>query len=548
MNSARRRGTRRRTRSRRRSSSRRRNGSCVPRRRRSARQTAAPASASTSAPPIASAEPFGIPSDPGDPHQPRQQQQPQRLARTPARPRAGGRARARPAAARPARGPPAGPATRRVSVTRENVAGRQAGYCATHAHLRPHRRPDRSRSRATSWSRCRGAGEQWTRHTTVFHLHGGGTEGIGEDVVWDPDDQQRQQRGRAGARHRRDCGRSTTSREHLAELDLFHGRDAGVSRPYATYRRWALESAALDLALRQAGEPLHEVLGREPQPLTLRRLPAPRRPAQRRRRRRPPRRLRGRPLQARRRADLERGADRRAGRHRLGRRHRLQGRLQGHDRRRRHRSRALPALRRGVPGRLAGGPRPDRARGRRRARAPPRPHHLGRARSTRSTTFASSPSRPKTLNCKPSRFGPLSALFDFYDFCERRGHRASTAAASPSSARAAARCSCSRRCSIPTRPNDVAPAGWDQAELPRHGAPDEPAGPLPRCRRAFTAARRLGARCRPSSARSEWRASRRWRPCSSSRRSPTRSCTRRRASAPPRRRSSAPAPPSATTP
>jgi L-alanine-DL-glutamate epimerase-like enolase superfamily enzyme len=35
------------------------------------------------------------------------------------------------------------------------------------------------------------------------------------------------------------------------------------------YRRWAFESAALDLALRQAGRPLHEVLGREPRPVTF---------------------------------------------------------------------------------------------------------------------------------------------------------------------------------------------------------------------------------------------------------------------------------------
>ena len=33
------------------------------------------------------------------------------------------------------------------------------------------------------------------------------------------------------------------------------------------YRNWAFESAALDLALRQAGRPLHEVLGLEPQPV-----------------------------------------------------------------------------------------------------------------------------------------------------------------------------------------------------------------------------------------------------------------------------------------
>jgi hypothetical protein len=34
------------------------------------------------------------------------------------------------------------------------------------------------------------------------------------------------------------------------------------------YRRWTFHSAALDLALRQAGRPLHDVLGRAPSPLT----------------------------------------------------------------------------------------------------------------------------------------------------------------------------------------------------------------------------------------------------------------------------------------
>jgi len=35
------------------------------------------------------------------------------------------------------------------------------------------------------------------------------------------------------------------------------------------YRRWTFHSAALDLALAQAGKPLHAVLGREPRPLTF---------------------------------------------------------------------------------------------------------------------------------------------------------------------------------------------------------------------------------------------------------------------------------------
>jgi L-alanine-DL-glutamate epimerase-like enolase superfamily enzyme len=55
--------------------------------------------------------------------------------------------------------------------------------------------------------------------------------------------------------------------ELVASLDLFAEEpQREVSR---LYRTWAYESAALDLALRQAGEPLHAVLGREASPLTF---------------------------------------------------------------------------------------------------------------------------------------------------------------------------------------------------------------------------------------------------------------------------------------
>src|SRR5512132_4460764 len=55
--------------------------------------------------------------------------------------------------------------------------------------------------------------------------------------------------------------------ELLVGLDLFPSppeREVSVN-----YRRWAFESAALDLALRQAGKSLHEVVGREPRPVTF---------------------------------------------------------------------------------------------------------------------------------------------------------------------------------------------------------------------------------------------------------------------------------------
>jgi L-alanine-DL-glutamate epimerase-like enolase superfamily enzyme len=55
--------------------------------------------------------------------------------------------------------------------------------------------------------------------------------------------------------------------ELVDALDLFPAEPVrDVSR---LYRRWTFHSAALDLALRQAGKPLHEVLGREPRPVTF---------------------------------------------------------------------------------------------------------------------------------------------------------------------------------------------------------------------------------------------------------------------------------------
>jgi hypothetical protein len=51
----------------------------------------------------------------------------------------------------------------------------------------------------------------------------------------------------------------------LSELSLF--AEPPQREVSARYRVWAYESAALDLALRQAHLPLHEVLAREPRPV-----------------------------------------------------------------------------------------------------------------------------------------------------------------------------------------------------------------------------------------------------------------------------------------
>ncbi len=104
------------------------------------------------------------------------------------------------------------------------------------------------------------------RLTTVVHLHGGSLEGIGEDVVYTGDDQLAFQQ--AGAAHDL-SGRYVLAEfcELIDSLDLFPKAPAmDVSR---LYRRWTFHSAALDLALRQAGRSLQEVLGRESAPMTF---------------------------------------------------------------------------------------------------------------------------------------------------------------------------------------------------------------------------------------------------------------------------------------
>lgn len=102
------------------------------------------------------------------------------------------------------------------------------------------------------------------RITTLVRLVGAGAEGQGEDVslhetdahslhVLDPDF------GLAGS------WTLESFCDHVVSVDQF--AVAPEWEPARRWRNWAFESAALDLALAQAGKPLHEVLGRPPAPL-----------------------------------------------------------------------------------------------------------------------------------------------------------------------------------------------------------------------------------------------------------------------------------------
>ncbi len=107
---------------------------------------------------------------------------------------------------------------------------------------------------------------EFVRKTTVIHLHGSGVEGVGEDVTYAVDDQEALQRSGTQLPL---AGSFTvgTFAEHLRSLDLF---PVPTQRSeFRLYRNWAFDSAALDLALRQAGTTLHAALGREPQPVTF---------------------------------------------------------------------------------------------------------------------------------------------------------------------------------------------------------------------------------------------------------------------------------------
>jgi hypothetical protein len=104
------------------------------------------------------------------------------------------------------------------------------------------------------------------RLTTIIHLKGDGREGLGEDVVYDALDHVAFRDAGPVLDLAGDHTIGTFS-ELLDGLDLFP--TAPEREVSINYRRWAFESAALDLALRQADKALYEVVEREPRPVTF---------------------------------------------------------------------------------------------------------------------------------------------------------------------------------------------------------------------------------------------------------------------------------------
>jgi hypothetical protein len=105
---------------------------------------------------------------------------------------------------------------------------------------------------------------EFERITTHVRLVGAGAEGLGEDVSAFREDGTTLHEARPPLPLE---GEWTLAGfcEHLATLELWpEPPEWDVA---LRFRNWAFESAALDLALRQAGRPLHEELELEPQPV-----------------------------------------------------------------------------------------------------------------------------------------------------------------------------------------------------------------------------------------------------------------------------------------
>jgi len=105
---------------------------------------------------------------------------------------------------------------------------------------------------------------EFERITTHVRLAGDGTHGLGEDVSIFREDgtSLHETRPALGLE-----GQWTLAGfcDHLATLDLW--QEPPEWEAALRFRNWAFESASLDLALRQAGRSLHEVLGLEPRPV-----------------------------------------------------------------------------------------------------------------------------------------------------------------------------------------------------------------------------------------------------------------------------------------
>ena len=310
---------------------------------------------------------------------------------------------------------------------------------------------------------------QFTRVTTTVRLRGGGEEGVGEDVTYEAALHDEPPRlPLAGVWETLDAFSAA-----LRHLDLFASPPSQAA--YLDYRRWAYESAALDLALRQAERSLADALGREAREVRYvasLRLPEP-------------------PDAAPLRAWLE---------HYPTLRFKLDP-LPSWDGAFLDGLRELPVdvvdLKGAYKGTVVDNPADARLYARvaeafpdawiedpdlddadaARALEPHRERITGYRPIHSVADVDALPFPPRMLNVKPSRFGSLRRLFDFYDYCAERGI---TTYGGGQFELGPGRGQIQYLASLfsPDAPNDVAPGGFNEGG-PRPGLPPTPLPPQP---------------------------------------------------------------------
>jgi L-alanine-DL-glutamate epimerase-like enolase superfamily enzyme len=310
----------------------------------------------------------------------------------------------------------------------------------------------------------------FTRFTTVVKLEGAGEVGIGEDVTYDGVDHVVQQEAGpilplAGT------WTFDSFSGHLDTVDLF---PTEPQRPVSrNYRRWAFESAALDLALRQAGRSLADLLGREPAPVSFvcsMRLPEPASadPLLRRLERYPTLRFKLDPTPSWTDevvAELVRT-----------------GAVDSVDLKGQYKGTVVdvptdPELYRRVAEAFpeAWLEDPDLTPEADEVLRPYRDRITWDAIIHSVEDVEALPFPPKALNIKPSRFGPIRALFEAYDYCAERGIRmygGGQFELGPGRGQIQALASLFH----PDTPNDIAPGGYNDEEPPS-GLPVSPLDP-----------------------------------------------------------------------
>src|SRR5213080_1865667 len=105
---------------------------------------------------------------------------------------------------------------------------------------------------------------EFERITTHVRLVGAGVDGLGEDISVFRENGTALHETRPALPLEGEWTLAAFC-EHLATLKLWPEPPEWHGAP--RFRQWAFESAALDLALRQAGHSLHDVLGLEPEPV-----------------------------------------------------------------------------------------------------------------------------------------------------------------------------------------------------------------------------------------------------------------------------------------